>query len=123
MYTPLYKPQRAQHLYHYLFLRVTGLEENRLRRSVSGVIICGYLRRKRAATMTQLKVGDRVCIRGLVQSDCLGLTGTVLAIDRSALFGPGIQRCRVDFNGKIRHLLSIHLCTSTKADRTASVAA
>jgi hypothetical protein len=59
--------------------------------------------------MTKIKVGDRVCIRGLVQSDCLGLTGKVLEVCQSALFGPGIQRCKVDFNGKIRRLLSLHL--------------
>ena len=59
--------------------------------------------------MQQMKVGDRVCIRGLVHSDCLGLIGTVLDVRQSALFGPGIQRCKVDFKGKIRRFLSIHL--------------
>jgi hypothetical protein len=59
--------------------------------------------------MTQVKVGDRVCIRGLVQSDCFGLTGKVLEVRQSALFGPRIQRCKVDFNGKVRRLLSLHL--------------
>ena len=73
--------------------------------------------------MTQLKVGDRVCVRGLVQSDCLGLTGTILDVTRSALFGPRIQRCKVDFNGKVRYLLSVHLTAVTKQDRRAFAAA
>jgi len=64
--------------------------------------------------MTQMKIGDRVCIRGLVHSDCLGLTGTVLAVRQSALFRRGVQRCRVDFNGKIRSLLNIHLIHATR---------
>ena len=64
--------------------------------------------------MTTLKIGDRVCVRGLVQSDCLGLTGTILDVRPSALFGPRIQRCKVDFNGKIRRLLSVHLTHSTR---------
>ncbi len=59
--------------------------------------------------MKQIKVGDRVLIRGLVQSDCWGLTGRVLEVRQSALFGRGVQRCKVDFNGKIRRLLSLHL--------------
>ena len=59
--------------------------------------------------MTKVKVGDQVCVRGLVQSDCLGLTGRVLEVRQSALFGPRVQRCKVDFNGKIRRLLSLHL--------------
>jgi hypothetical protein len=73
--------------------------------------------------MTQLKVGDRVSIRGLVQSDCLGLTGTVLDIRPSALFGPRIQRCKVDFNGKVRRLLSVHLIHSTRSRGSALSAA
>src|SRR5207249_1355897 len=74
-------------------------------------IITDYFSRtiRKCATMTTIKVGDRVCIRGLVQSDCLGLTGRVLEVRPSALFGRGIQRCKVDFNGKIRRLLSLHL--------------
>ena len=71
--------------------------------------------------MTTMKIGDRVCIRGLVQSDCLGLTGTILDVRPSALFGPRIQRCKVDFNGKVRRLLNIHLALSTQ--RSASTAA
>jgi hypothetical protein len=59
--------------------------------------------------MTEMKIGDRVYIRGLVQSDCLGLIGTILDVRQSALCGPGVQRCRVDFNGKVRRLLSVHL--------------
>ena len=59
--------------------------------------------------MTEMKIGDRVYIRGLVQSDCLGLTGRILDIHPSVLFGPGILRCKVDFNGRIRRLLNIHL--------------
>ena len=62
--------------------------------------------------MTKMKVGDRVSVRGLVHSDCLGLTGTILDIHPSALFGPRVQRCKVDFNGKVRRLLSIHLVHS-----------
>jgi hypothetical protein len=64
--------------------------------------------------MTQMKIGDRVCIRGLVQSDCLGLTGTILDVRPSELFGREIQRCRVDFNGKVRRLLNIHLIHTTR---------
>ena len=56
-----------------------------------------------------MKIGDRVYIRGLLHSDCLGLRGTILDVRPSALFGPRIQRCKVDFNGKIRSLLNIHL--------------
>ena len=59
--------------------------------------------------MTKVKVGDQVCVRGLVQSDCIGLRGRVLEVRQSALFGPRVQRCKVDFNGKIRRLLSLHL--------------
>ena len=51
--------------------------------------------------MTQLKIGDNVCIRGLVQSDCLGITGKIIEARQSALFGPRVQRCKVDFNGKV----------------------
>jgi len=59
--------------------------------------------------MTQIKIGDRVYIRGLVHLDCLGLKGKVVDVNPSALFGPGFQRCKVDFNGKIRRLLNVHL--------------
>jgi len=59
--------------------------------------------------MTQMKIGDRVSVRGLVQSDCLGLTGTILDVRQSALFGRGVQRCKVDFDGKVRQLLNVHL--------------
>jgi hypothetical protein len=74
-------------------------------------------------TMTQMKVGDRVCIRGLVHSDCLGLTGRILEVRPSALFGGGIQRCKVDFNGKIRRLLNVHLTLSSRQSNNASTAA
>jgi hypothetical protein len=74
--------------------------------------------------MTDIKVGDRVAIRGLVQSDCLGLTGTVLDVRPSALFGRGIQRCKVDFNGKVRRLLNVHLTpTARKVSSNAATAA
>jgi len=59
--------------------------------------------------MKQMNVGDRVRVRGLVQSDCLGVTGTIVDVGPSALFGAGIQRCKVDFDGKIRRLLNVHL--------------
>jgi hypothetical protein len=72
--------------------------------------------------MKQLKIGDRVCIRGLVQSDCLGLTGTILDIRPSALFGPGIQRCKVDFNGKVRRLLNVHLAHARRRGSALSAA-
>ncbi|PYS07366.1 MAG: hypothetical protein DMG12_00745 [Acidobacteria bacterium] len=72
--------------------------------------------------MTRLKVGDRVYIRGLVQSDCLGLTGTILEISPSALFPPRIQRCKVDFNGKIRRVLDVHLVPAIKQDESAPAA-
>jgi hypothetical protein len=73
--------------------------------------------------MTQMKIGDRVCIRGLVQSDCLGLTGTILDVRPSALFGRGIQRCKVDFNGKVRRLLSVHLVHATRKPSGSAVTA
>jgi hypothetical protein len=73
--------------------------------------------------MTQMKVGDRVCIRGLAHSDCLGLTGRILEVWPSALFGRGIQRCKVDFNGKIRRLLNVHLALSSRQKNSASTAA
>ena len=73
--------------------------------------------------MTQMKVGDRVCIRGLVHSDCFGLTGKILEVHQSALFGPGVQRCRVDFNGRIRRLLNVHLALYPRKSDNASTAA
>jgi hypothetical protein len=73
--------------------------------------------------MTEMKVGDRVCVRGLVHSDCLGLTGKILEVRQSALFGPGIQRCTVNFNGKIRRLLSVHLALSVQKGESKSTAA
>ena len=73
--------------------------------------------------MTQMKVGDRVCIRGLVHSDCLGLTGKILEVRQSALFGPGIQRCKVDFNGKVRRLLNVHLSLTHQGESASSTAA
>jgi hypothetical protein len=73
--------------------------------------------------MLQLKIGDRVCIRGLVQSDCIGLTGQILEVRQSALFGPGIQRCKVDFNGKVRRVLNLHLAPASKRKNAASAAA
>ena len=72
--------------------------------------------------MKPLKVGDRVCIRGLVQSDCLGLIGTILEISPSALFPPRVQRCKVDFNGKIRRVLDVHLAPAMKQDKSAPAA-
>ena len=73
--------------------------------------------------MTQMKVGDRVYIRGLVHSDCLGLLGKILEVRQSALFGPAIQRCTVDFNGKIRRLLNVHLALSVQKGENTSTAA
>ena len=73
--------------------------------------------------MTHIKIGDRVCIRGLVYSDCFGMTGKVLDVRQSALFGPGVQRCRVDFNGKVRRLLNLHLVHAARHEANASTAA
>jgi hypothetical protein len=73
--------------------------------------------------MIELKIGDRVYIRGLVHSDCFGMTGKVLDVHESALFGRGIQRCKVDFNGRIRRLLSLHLVHAGRQDGTTSNAA
>ena len=56
-----------------------------------------------------LKVGDRVRVRWLTHSDCLGLTGTVLETQPSAFFGRKVERCRVDFKGRRRSVLSILL--------------
>ena len=71
----------------------------------------------------EMKIGDRVHIRGLVQSDCLGLTGRILDIHPSALFGRGIQRCKVDFNGKIRRLLNIHLVHASRRTKSNALTA
>jgi len=73
--------------------------------------------------MSELKAGDRVYVRGLVQSDCLGMIGTILEVRQSALFGPGIMRCKVDFNGKIRSLLNVHLVPAALHRGDASTAA
>jgi hypothetical protein len=73
--------------------------------------------------MTQMKIGDRVYIRGLVHSDCVGLKGTILDVRPSALFGPRIQRCKVDFKGKIRSLLNIHLTHATRQPGGSSLTA
>ena len=73
-------------------------------------------------TMKEIKVGDRVCVRGLLHSDCLGLTGKVLEVRPSALFPAGVQRCKVDFNGKVRRLLSLHLIHAADRNSTASAA-
>jgi hypothetical protein len=73
--------------------------------------------------MIEVKIGDRVYIRGLLHSDCFGMTGRVLDVHESALFGRGIQRCKVDFNGKVRRLLSLHLVHASRRDGTASNAA
>jgi hypothetical protein len=72
--------------------------------------------------MKQIKVGDHVCIRGLVHSDCLGLTGRVLEVGKSALFGTGVQRCKVDFNGKIRRLLNLHLTVASERKNATTAA-
>jgi hypothetical protein len=73
--------------------------------------------------MKEIKVGDRVWVRGLVQSDCLGMTGTVLDVRPSALFGRGIQRCKVDFNGKVRRLLNVHLTHAARQPGRSAVTA
>jgi hypothetical protein len=73
--------------------------------------------------MTEIKVGDRVCVRGLAHSDCLGMIGKVLDVRQSALFPKGFQRCRVDFNGKVRRLLNVHLVVSARQGPNASTAA
>ena len=73
--------------------------------------------------MFEFNVGDHVWIRGLLHSDCLGLTGTILETGKSALFGPRVQRCKVDFNGKVRRILNIHLRPATKRRPSKSAAA
>jgi len=57
----------------------------------------------------QVAVGDRVRIRGLVQSDCIGLIGTVVEVLPSAIFGSRARRCRVDFGGRVRRIIDTHL--------------
>jgi hypothetical protein len=88
---------------------------------IRGIILSYYPRK--GIIMSQLKVGDHVSVRGLFHSDCLGMTGTILEIKQSALFGPRVQRCKVHFNGKIRHFLSVHLAATAKADSVSTVAA
>ena len=73
--------------------------------------------------MTEMKIGDRVSIRGLVHSDCFGMTGKVLDVRPSALFGAKIQRCKVDFNGRIRGILNLHLVHETTFNPDTSTAA
>jgi hypothetical protein len=73
--------------------------------------------------MLEYNVGDHVCIRGLLHSDCLGLTGTILEIGKSALFGPRVKRCKVDFNGKVRRILNIHLRPASKRQAATTAAA
>ena len=70
----------------------------------------------------QVLVGDRVRIRGLVQSDCIGVTGTVLEVLPSALFGPRARRCRVDFGGRIRRIMDNHLVRVKAASAARSAA-
>jgi hypothetical protein len=72
--------------------------------------------------MTKMKIGDRVCIRGLVHSDCFGMTGRVLEVYPSALFGRGIQRCKVDFNGKVRRILNLHLVLTQRGGQASTAA-
>jgi hypothetical protein len=72
--------------------------------------------------MTKMKIGDRVCIRGLVHSDCFGMTGKVLEVYPSALFGRGIQRCKVDFNGKVRRILNLHLVLAQRGGQASTAA-
>jgi hypothetical protein len=56
-----------------------------------------------------IRVGDRVRVRWLTHSDCLGLTGTVVETRPSVFFGRKVDRCRIDFKGRRRSILSIHL--------------
>ena len=55
--------------------------------------------------------------------DCLGMTGRIIDVRQSALFGPGVQRCKVDFNGKIRHLLNVHLAYAGNRSKATTTAA
>ena len=52
-----------------------------------------------------LEVGDSVQER----LECLQSTGTVLSLQPSVSFGPGVQYCQVDFAGKRRWILSLNL--------------
>jgi hypothetical protein len=63
----------------------------------------------------QVLVGDRVRIRGLIHSDCIGLTGTVVEVLPSALF-PRARRCRVDFDGRVRRIIDAHLVRVEKSN-------
>ena len=60
---------------------------------------CAVVIRLYGAVMKEIKVGDKVCVRGLLHLDCLGQTGKVLEVRQSALFPAGVKRCKVDFNG------------------------
>ena len=71
----------------------------------------------------ELSAGDRVRIVGLVQSDCFGLTGTILEVKPSLLFGPRFKRCSVDFQGRIRGILNCHLVRVEEKKRTHPTAA
>ena len=96
-----------------------SLESERRQRIIKNYAVANLPKSK---TMKEIKVGDRVIIRGLVHSDCLGLTGRVREVRQSALFPAGIHRCKVDFNGKVRRLLSLHLSHAADGN-TASTAA
>ncbi|PYS11020.1 MAG: hypothetical protein DMG17_23465 [Acidobacteria bacterium] len=67
--------------------------------------------------------GDRVRVRWLVQSDCLGLTGTVLDVQPSVFLGRDVQWCRVDFGGRQRRVLSIDLVRVYERSGTLTTAA
>jgi hypothetical protein len=71
----------------------------------------------------ELKPGDRVRIRGVVPSDCIGMAGTVLEVQPSAFFGQRAKRCRVDFNGRIRRILDLHLICIEKKPIASSASA
>jgi hypothetical protein len=51
------------------------------------------------------------------------MIGKVLDVHQSALFGPNIQRCKVDFNGRVRRLLSLHLIHAARRTENTSTAA
>jgi len=71
----------------------------------------------------ELNAGDLVRIVGLVQSDCFGLTGTILEVNPSIAFGPRFKRCRVDFQGRIRRILNCYLVrVEPKPETRAAVA-
>jgi len=52
-----------------------------------------------------LRVGDCVQERW----ECLKSTGTVLSLQPSISFGPSVQYCEVDFDGKRHWILSLNL--------------